>query len=77
MSAAQTCRDIRALGQNMVRFSQDTSAQLPQVTSLIADIENIKSNTQAAVSGSARNISLCEETLAELKRASAAQAMRP
>ena len=50
-----------ALGADVCSFGKDLDTQLPLVLGLIDDVRQIKNNTEAAVTGSARNISLCDE----------------
>lgn len=62
----QTGGEVEQLGDRILRFSKDISTQLPGVLELIKDVRQIKMNTQAAVSGSAQNMSLCEEIFVSL-----------
>ncbi|MEO0911960.1 MAG: methyl-accepting chemotaxis protein [Pseudomonadota bacterium] len=73
-TTGRTCRglsetattDIAELSTEIARFSEDTTEEMPKLLALIEDIRQIKSNTEAAVTGSARNIELCEEALGTL-----------
>ena len=58
--------DVRGLGLGVLRISDAVEAQSPKLSSLIEDIQQIKSNTEAAITGSARNIELCNDTLVDL-----------
>ena len=70
----QTCRDlsvavnerIQELSKQIVDNSNETATQLPALLALIEDVRELKSNTEAAVVGSARNIELCDDALARL-----------
>ncbi len=59
----ETGGQITKLGERIKEFSQDITTQFPLVLNLVNDIGQIKQNTQAAVSGSAQNMSLCEDAL--------------
>ncbi|MEX0338042.1 MAG: methyl-accepting chemotaxis protein [Arenibacterium sp.] len=61
------CQSVKHIGARVLEFSHNTEKQLPAIVGLISDIENIKSNTEAAVVGSAKNIDLCNETLTALE----------
>jgi methyl-accepting chemotaxis protein len=58
--------DVQGLGNQLSNFSASMSAQLPGFTALTEDMNQIKANTEAAVTGSANNIALCKETLRSL-----------
>lgn len=62
----QTGSEISQLNERMLSFSKEISTQLPSVLELINDIRQIKMNTEAAVTGSAKNMSLCEGVLEAL-----------
>jgi methyl-accepting chemotaxis protein len=62
----KTGADIADLGKRIMQFSADIATQLPMVLNLINDVRMIKKNTEAAVTGSAKNISLCDEVLFSL-----------
>lgn len=66
------CRDVKTLGDHVINASDKTEQQIPQIRSVIDDIQQIKGNTKAAVEGSARNMALCDETLRAMNRASGA-----
>lgn len=78
---SKNCRDlsintgdeIATLGQRILSFSQEISTQLPAVLELINDVKQIKMNTEAAVTGSATNIALCDEVLDTLAKSLPAQ----
>ena len=61
--------EVENLSERIHGAGQETATQLPAVMGLIDDIKQIKANTEAAVTGSAKNISLCEDTLRDLKAA--------
>lgn len=73
-ATGQTCRDlsnkattdIAELSAVIARFSEDTTEEVPKLLALIEDVRQIKSNTEAAVKGSALNIDLCEQALGTL-----------
>ncbi|MEO9650084.1 MAG: methyl-accepting chemotaxis protein [Roseobacter sp.] len=64
----RTRLEINNLGGRIRDFSSDITTQVPLVLNLINDVRQIKENTEAAVTGSARNILLCEEVLDVLER---------
>ena len=72
---AEACKDlsvaansrIQDLSGQVVGTSTETAARLPEVLSLIEDVRELKSNTEAAVSGSARNVELCQDALGRLQ----------
>lgn len=70
-------RTVESIGDRVLKFSRNTEKQIPMIVGLIADIENIKSNTEAAVVGSAKNIDLCNETLAELHQSALVETQMP
>ena len=59
----QTGSKINDLGENIRTLSSDMTVQLPLVLNLINDVRQIKENTEAAVTGSARNIALCDDVI--------------
>jgi len=63
----QTGTKINELGENIRTFSNDMTVQLPLVLNLINDVRQIKENTEAAVTGSARNIELCDDVINALE----------
>lgn len=63
----QTGSKINDLGENIRTFSDDMTVQLPLVLNLIDDVRQIKENTEAAVTGSARNIQLCDDVIDALE----------
>ena len=65
--AAKAEFEIADLSARLSQFSDDISKQLPAVVSLINDVGQIKNNTQAAVAGSAKNITLCDQAISFLK----------
>lgn len=65
----QTGSKISDLGENIRTFSNDMTVQLPLVLNLINDVRQIKENTEAAVTGSARNIELCDDVISALEPA--------
>jgi len=65
----KTGSKISDLGENIRTFSNDMTVQLPLVLNLINDVRQIKENTEAAVTGSARNIKLCDDVINALKPA--------
>lgn len=62
----QTRDEIAKLGRRIVKFSNDISFQLPDILDLANSVRQIKGNTEAAVTGSAKNILLCNEVLTAL-----------
>jgi methyl-accepting chemotaxis protein len=58
--------EVQGLGNQLSNFSASMSAQLPGFTALTEDMNQIKANTEAAVTGSANNIALCKKTLRSL-----------
>ncbi len=64
----QTGNRITSLGEGIRSFSSDMTTQLPLVMNLINDVRQIKENTEAAVTGSARNISLCDDAITALNQ---------
>ncbi|MEM7507988.1 MAG: methyl-accepting chemotaxis protein [Pseudomonadota bacterium] len=60
------CAEVRALSQRILNASETMARQVPAVVSLIEDIRQIQVNTQAAVTGSATNIELCNAILVDL-----------
>lgn len=56
-------QEINGLGQQLSSFRANIAAQLPSFASLTRDVSQIKANTEAAVTGSAHNIALCEDAL--------------
>jgi len=67
--SSDVSHDTKGLVQLILNASQQTTVQLPLIMELLNSIRQIKSNTEAAVSGSAKNITLCQETLANLNAA--------
>lgn len=65
----EICSDVERLSERIRYTSQETATQLPAVVGLVEDIKQIKANTEAAVTGSANNIRLCEETMQDLRAA--------
>ncbi len=61
--------DIKNLVHLILNASQETATQLPMIMDLLDGVQQIKSNTEAAVSGSAKNIALCQQTLDDLREA--------
>ena len=61
--AQQTEIEIATLGQRIEKFSSDISVQLPGIMALADSVRQIKGNTEAAVTGSAKNIALCDDAL--------------
>lgn len=59
-------RDTQGLARLISDASQQTTTQLPLIMELLDSVRQIKTNTEAAVNGSAKNIALCKETLANL-----------
>ena len=59
-------RDTQGLAKLISDASDQTTTQLPLIMELLDSVRQIKSNTEAAVTGSAKNIALCKETLANL-----------
>ena len=68
------CRtEVKSVADNTVSAARRIEAscktvmgQVPKVEALIADMRNIRANTEAAVTGSKTNIRLCNETLEHL-----------
>lgn len=63
----ETGREISSLSERIMKFSQNISVQLPEVLEVINDVRQIKANTEAAVVGSAKNMSLCDDVLRDLR----------
>lgn len=61
--------DIKNLVNLILNASQETATQLPMIMDLLNGVQQIRSNTEAAVSGSAKNIALCQQTLRDLREA--------
>lgn len=59
--------DVKELTHLILGASQEAATQLPTIMELLGGIQQIKANTEAAVSGSAKNIELCHETLGDLR----------
>ena len=64
----KVCREISELSGRVLSFSQNISVQMPGVLELIDDVRQIKSNTEAAVTGSSKNVSLCDDVLGILPK---------
>ncbi len=62
--------DVERLVQLIMNASQETATQLPIIMELLGAIQQIRNNTEAAVSGSAKNIELCQATLSDLGHSS-------
>jgi len=60
-------RDTQNLAKLISDASKQTTTQLPMIMDLLDSVRQIKTNTEAAVTGSAKNITLCKETLANLE----------
>jgi len=58
--------DVRDLVDLILSSSRETATQLPMLLTLISDVRQIRSNTEAAVSGSAKNIKLCRQAKDDL-----------
>ena len=56
------------MGQ-VIELSSCTSTQVQPIQALVSGIEDIKTNTEAAVIGSAKNIDLCDAVISEFNRA--------
>lgn len=59
-------KDIKRLVQLILSANQENATQLPAIMKLLGDVRQIRTNTEAAVSGSAKNIELCQKTLHDL-----------
>ena len=59
--------DVKKLVHLILNASQKTATQLPTIMELLGDVQQIRTNTEAAVSGSAKNIELCQVTLSDLE----------
>lgn len=69
--------EIEQLSDRILKFSNEISIQLPAVLESINDVRQIKMNTEAAVSGSAKNMSLCDAVLDILDGCPAKDALEP
>ncbi len=58
--------DVKKLVRLILSTSQETATQLPAVMELLGGVQQIRTNTEAAVTGSAKNIELCQVTLSDL-----------
>ncbi|MEL6963858.1 MAG: methyl-accepting chemotaxis protein [Pseudomonadota bacterium] len=58
--------DVNNLTHLILGASRETATQLPMVLDLLDGVRQIKGNTEAAVSGSAKNIKLCQQALGDL-----------
>lgn len=58
--------DVKKLVRLILSTSQETATQLPAIMELLGGVQQIRTNTEAAVSGSAKNIELCQVTLSDL-----------
>lgn len=65
-AAEQAGHEIRSLSDRLAQFRTNMSAQMPGFMSLTRDVSQIKANTESAVSGSAKNIALCDDALRSL-----------
>lgn len=63
---AETAANISTLGSTMIAAGTETQAQLPRILDLVDHIRNIKTNTEAAMTGLATNIALCHEVLRQM-----------
>ena len=61
--------DAEILRERFDNFNGLIDTQRPKMDSLVSDIQQILDNTEAAIQGSQKNISLCDETLQDLARA--------
>lgn len=68
---------VEQLSDRIMSFSADIATQLPAVLELINNVRQIKTNTEAAVSGSAKNMSLCKNVLDSLETTFAKNAPAP
>jgi methyl-accepting chemotaxis protein len=68
-SSLKAVDDAKLLQQRVENFSNLTDTQKPKMEELAADIQQILNNTEAAIQGSQKNITLCDETLSELSNA--------
>lgn len=59
-------RDVKSLVDRIQNASKETATQLPMIMELLDGVHQIRSNTEAAVTGSSKNIELCQETLIDL-----------
>ena len=59
-------KDVKNLVHMILSANQENATQLPAIMELLGDVRQIRTNTEAAVSGSAKNIELCQETLNDL-----------
>ncbi|MGI9485261.1 MAG: methyl-accepting chemotaxis protein [Geminicoccaceae bacterium] len=59
--------DVKKLVHLILNASQETATQLPTIMELLGGVQQIRTNTEAAVSGSAQNIELCNVTLSDLE----------
>lgn len=61
--------NIKNLTNLILNANKETATQLPMIMDLLNDVQQIRSNTEAAVSGSAKNVALCQQTLIDLRGA--------
>ena len=59
-------KDVKNLVRLILSANQENATQLPAIMELLGDVRQIRTNTEAAISGSAKNIELCQETLDDL-----------
>ena len=57
---------MHEIGKQIISTSKETSSEMPKLMSLIDDVRQLKTQSETAVEGSAKNIALCESTLAAL-----------
>ena len=57
------------LNASFLEMTKEFGAELPKFANLVTNLHNIKSNTEAAVKGSSKNISLCDAGLSCLEEA--------
>ena len=60
---------VQALMGQVIELSSCTSTQVQPIQALVSGIEDIKTNTEAAVIGSEKNIDLCNAVINEFNRA--------
>lgn len=65
--ASDVGTDVKNLASLILNASRETATQLPMILDLLDGVQQIRRNTEAAVSGSAKNVALCRQTLDELR----------